>query len=362
MNFKKFKTQLDELNELVVYLTERFGTEISGLDRDTLVDYLRDMYKSCVENPTQNSQEPASKTQPAISLQKPAQAMPPKKSILLEIDETNLAEFSQTAVKSPEVPASESEPTPFVEENSPSVEEIAHLQTENFSQNTPINQPEAVTKQPEPLIEINPKPNPPTEIPVVETAFVMPEPAVIVPEPPQNQPAWEIVNPETVEENLAYTDAEVIGEKNSQNLAIISNQAADTPVVIIDNQLIVQNAELVSTAENLEDFAPRFNPDYDELFEFKVSNELSDKLAGAKLEDLHRGFGLNDKYLYINELFGGNAAKFKLAIDFFNAQKHLDDARAYMEKELITVNRWASKDKKPLAKDFIKVIRRKYLP
>lgn len=356
MDFKKFKTQLDELNELVAYLTERFGTEISGLDRDTLVDYLRDMYKSCVENPDKNNQAPSAKTQPAISLQKPAQAVPPKKSILLEIDETNLAEFSQTAVKSPEAPAPEQKSS--VAENTPSLEEAAHLQTENFSQNAPISQPETVTKQPEPLIEISQTPNPP----VVETAFVMPEPAVIVPEPPKNQPAWEIVNPETVEENLAYTDAEVVGEKNSQNLAIISNQAADTPVVIVDNQLIVQNAELVSTAENLEDFAPRFNPDYDELFEFKVSNELSDKLAGAKLEDLHRGFGLNDKYLYINELFSGNAAKFKLAIDFFNTQKHLDDARAYMEKELITVNRWASKDKKPLAKDFIKVIRRKYLP
>jgi hypothetical protein len=360
MNFIKFKTQLSELNELVAYLSERFGAEISGLDRDTLVDYLRDMYKSCVENPDKSNQAPA-KTQPAINLQKPAQVAPPKKNILLEIDDSNLEEFSKTAVKE-NSPEAEKAPLNPALENIQSLEAAAHLQTEQLAPEPLISSPQVVTNSPEPLIENSHKAIPEAETILTETVFVLPEPPVVSAELPKNQPVWEIVSPETVEETLAYTETEVVGEKNSQNLTIISNQAAETPVVLVDNQLIIQNAGLVSTAENAEDFAPRFNPDYDELFEFKVSNELSDKLAGAKLEDLHRGFGLNDKYLYINELFAGNAAKFKLAIDFFNNQKHLDDARAYMEQELIVVNRWTSKDKKPLAKDFIKVIRRKYLP
>lgn len=105
-----------------------------------------------------------------------------------------------------------------------------------------------------------------------------------------------------------------------------------------------------------------FNEEYEELFLFKEATDISQKLSEAPIEDLSKALGLNEKFLYINELFGGNAAKFKAAIDVFNEpMDSFEGARAYMEKELVEQFGWVSKLKKTVAKDFVKLVRRRYL-
>jgi len=104
-----------------------------------------------------------------------------------------------------------------------------------------------------------------------------------------------------------------------------------------------------------------FNEDYDDLFLFKEATDLSQKLSATPLKDLNKALGLNEKFLYINELFGGDVAKFQAAIKVLNDEKGFDSARSYIESELIETYSWTKKIKKPIAKDFIKLVRRRYL-
>lgn len=107
--------------------------------------------------------------------------------------------------------------------------------------------------------------------------------------------------------------------------------------------------------------AEGFNEDYDGLFLFKEATDLSQKLSATPLKDLNKALGLNEKFLYINELFGGDVAKFQAAIKVLNEEKDFDAARSYIESQLVETYGWMKKVKQPIAKDFVKLVRRRYL-
>lgn len=105
-----------------------------------------------------------------------------------------------------------------------------------------------------------------------------------------------------------------------------------------------------------------FNEDYDALFEVKIATDLSQKLSASPIADLSKALGLNEKFLYINELFGGDVNTFQATMQKLNEFDNMNQARAYLEKELIEQYEWASKkERKSVAKDFIKLVSRRYL-
>ncbi|BDS09806.1 hypothetical protein [Aureispira anguillae] len=104
-----------------------------------------------------------------------------------------------------------------------------------------------------------------------------------------------------------------------------------------------------------------FKEEFEELFLFKAATDLSQKLSAAPLKDLNKALGLNEKFLYINELFGGDVAKFQTAIKALNNGGDFEEARTYIESNLVEQYEWMKKLKKPVAKDFVKLIRRRYL-
>lgn len=104
-----------------------------------------------------------------------------------------------------------------------------------------------------------------------------------------------------------------------------------------------------------------FQEDYEPLFRYKAATDISQKLSASKLDDLQKALGLNEKFLYINELFGGDVGQFQNAIKALNEGENFDAARHYIERNLIAQNEWMSKTKRPVAKDFIKLVRRRYV-
>lgn len=104
-----------------------------------------------------------------------------------------------------------------------------------------------------------------------------------------------------------------------------------------------------------------FQEAYEPLFRYKAATDLSQKLSASKLDDLQKALGLNEKFLYINELFGGDVGQFQAAIKTLNEGENFDAARHYIEQNLIAQNDWMNKTKRPVAKDFIKLVRRRYV-
>lgn len=87
-------------------------------------------------------------------------------------------------------------------------------------------------------------------------------------------------------------------------------------------------------------------------------NSLANKLSKTKIKDLVNSIGLNEKFLFINELFEGNSAKFNEEIQVLNTQNTGADAMQYFQ-QLQQKNNW-EKDSKVYEK-LKDLIERRYL-
>jgi hypothetical protein len=178
--------------------------------------------------------------------------------------------------------------------------------------------------------------------------------------------------PETIQKPLAQIEEKVesvrpIEEKVVPETKVV--ELVEQPIVketpkieespkVEKVELPIQN-EIVAPIANQEEF--EFNPDFEELFVFKQATDLAAKLSESPVSDLSKVLGVNEKLLYTRELFGGENAKFTDAVSFFNKAGYFDKARSYIEYNLIEQYAWLSKEKKTTAREFVKLIRRRYL-
>ena len=113
---------------------------------------------------------------------------------------------------------------------------------------------------------------------------------------------------------------------------------------------------------------PRFAPqnagvpsDIEALFEMGHSGkELSDRLANSAIADLSKSFGLNDRLLTQNELFGGSKAVFDEALKDLNNMSSFDTAKNVLVAMAARYNWTATEDRKKQAKSFVKLVRRRF--
>jgi hypothetical protein len=97
--------------------------------------------------------------------------------------------------------------------------------------------------------------------------------------------------------------------------------------------------------------------DHNALFEEKSGRELSDKLGEMPIDDLKKGMSLNERIIFLNELFDGNKSEFDNALQALNNAEGFENAK----KQLIilaTRFEWATKERQ--AKTFIKLVKRRH--
>jgi hypothetical protein len=178
--------------------------------------------------------------------------------------------------------------------------------------------------------------------------------------------------PETIQKPLAQIEEKVESVRHVEEKVVPETKVVELveqPIVkettkieespkIEKVELPIQN-EIVAPIAKQEEF--EFNPDFEELFVFKQATDLAAKLSESPVSDLSKVLGVNEKLLYTRELFGGENAKFTDAVSFFNKAGYFDKARSYIEYNLIEQYAWLSKEKKTTAREFVKLIRRRYL-
>ncbi len=71
----------------------------------------------------------------------------------------------------------------------------------------------------------------------------------------------------------------------------------------------------------------------------KASPTLAEKLSQKKLESLKKNIGINEKFLFINELFNGDMGSYNSAINELDSLKTLEGANTYLF-ELKIQNQW----------------------
>ena len=210
---------------------------------------------------------------------------------------------------------------------------------------TPKAAPQPVQVAP-PVVEkvvVAPPPPAPVAEPVVERVVVVPAPIIepvvekiIVPQPPV----------------IEYTPVAPVFAPKEDEIKVVAQpiikpipptvfpepprpKAAAKPLVKPANERVEQS----------------------ELFEEKMSKELSDKLGETAIDDIKKGMTLNDRILFMRDLFMGKQEEFDTAVYALNNAGSFDAARKELS-ELAFKFDWASKEKQ--AKPFIRLVRRRY--
>lgn len=82
---------------------------------------------------------------------------------------------------------------------------------------------------------------------------------------------------------------------------------------------------------------------------FKEQPTLGDKVSRSKLNDIKKAIGINERFLYANELFGGDMAAFKQAVDELNHVDSEADADRLLNEELAPKYQWNGDDETVIA-------------
>lgn len=101
-------------------------------------------------------------------------------------------------------------------------------------------------------------------------------------------------------------------------------------------------------------------PGMDTLFDFKRGTELLDKLGEQPVRDLTKALSINDRLLYMNELFGKDLEAMNESLKLLNKFESFEGGKSF----LITLAGqydWLAEDRVSTARDFIRLVKRRYV-
>lgn len=98
-----------------------------------------------------------------------------------------------------------------------------------------------------------------------------------------------------------------------------------------------------------------------ELFTEETVKELSQKLSQRPIKDLKTAMGINERFLFINELFHGDKGAYNATIDDLNRLNSFEEAKSYLAASVVNQMDWLEDKRIRRAKDFIQLVRRRYL-
>lgn len=86
--------------------------------------------------------------------------------------------------------------------------------------------------------------------------------------------------------------------------------------------------------------------------------ELSDTLKDTAIKDLRKAIGVNDRFLFINELFRGDEVMYERSIKTINSFTIFPEAEYWIKRELKLKLAW--NEGNPVVKQFDQLIRRRF--
>jgi hypothetical protein len=104
----------------------------------------------------------------------------------------------------------------------------------------------------------------------------------------------------------------------------------------------------------------KVSQEYPELFDFRSTSDLSDRLANTKIEHLNKILTINDKILFINHLFNGEAIPFQESLKKFEGFYTYAEAKKYASEELVQTYNWTKQDRYETVRQFMRQVKRLY--
>jgi hypothetical protein len=169
----------------------------------------------------------------------------------------------------------------------------------------------------------------------------------------QNKPALVIDEmdeiPTMAGRQATLSEAKEFTENNNTALDVKNNIATSINDTIIPAHEDLPEINEVIVSEN----STSLN---DKLATTQV--ELSDTLKEAPIQDLRKAIGINERFLYLNELFRGDEAMYERSIKTINAFTAFAEAEYWIRRELKLKLGWD--DKYQTVKQFDNLVRRRF--
>lgn len=86
---------------------------------------------------------------------------------------------------------------------------------------------------------------------------------------------------------------------------------------------------------------------------------IADRLKKSPIQDLKKAIGLNQKFLFINELFEGDASAYEESIEILNNAVSMAEALKYFDKNLVSDNDW--EEDHPSVVDLKELVQRRHV-
>ena len=97
----------------------------------------------------------------------------------------------------------------------------------------------------------------------------------------------------------------------------------------------------------------------DRLAKSKSEKSVADKMQHKPVKDIRDAIGINEKFLFINELFDGNLQDYSEALNTLNASADLQSAQEFIERELAVRFKWS--DDNEHVKNFRNLVARRFV-
>jgi cellobiose-specific phosphotransferase system component IIB len=162
---------------------------------------------------------------------------------------------------------------------------------------------------------------------------------------------------------VAPVDEVVMQPQITPELAPVKNilEEKETPVEVIDENLVhnIVEAPVVEISQaGLVELKTEPILVASEKIEIKEVKEVKDHLVMEPIKDLRSAIGINDKFQFIQELFGGDEKSFEVGIKTINAFKIFPEAQFYIKRELREKNNWDEESN--VVKQFDQLIKRRF--
>lgn len=161
-------------------------------------------------------------------------------------------------------------------------------------------------------------------------------------------------------------------QKHNQTITTVNNLQVvkDEPVEKVVYELVYEDE-----IEQVDDFIPTLdlqeqklqieindliNDDKKSFNDLLKENkiEVASQLTETPIKDLRKAIGINDKYVFINELFKGNETLYENSIKTINNLSVFPEADQWIKSELITQQQWNTQS--DIVKHFNHLVRRRF--
>ena len=183
--------------------------------------------------------------------------------------------------------------------------------------------------------------------------------AETVKEEPPAPPAEEEKTVEVLQVDEAEIEAEL--EEIKRNAAVMQQiSSTSKPQLLFDDSnddIPTLPPRPVAEKKEINDLVAGEKASLNEILK-TATTEVSHKLTDAPVKDLKKAIGVNDRFLFINELFRGDEAMYERSIKTINGFSIYPEAEYWIRRELKIKLGW--KDSDETVKQFDQLIKRRF--